>query len=118
MEQRSRREERRRLERFDLQAPTRIVIRMDSGRRGVLSLMTRNVSSMGAFVNTAQPLPEGMPVKLELLLSAGLLKRLLGEGEKARIRVRGKVIRSDREGMAIEFDTRYKFVAANGANFA
>lgn len=109
-------EERRRLERFDLQAPTKIEVQLDTGHKDVLSLMTRDISSMGAYVQTGRPLPEGVPVKLELLLSLELLRKFLGQKGRARIRVRGRVIRSDQEGMAIQFDTKYKILAASGTS--
>jgi hypothetical protein len=111
------RDERRRLERFDLQAPARIEIQLEPGRRDVVTLTTRDISSMGAFVRTAEPLEEGSAVKLELLLSMDLLRRFIGEKGKAKIRVRGTVVRTDSEGMAIEFDSRYKISATGGASF-
>ncbi len=109
-------EERRRLERFDLQAPARIEIQVEPGRKDVVTLTTRDISSMGAFVRTAEPLEEGRSVKLELLLSMDLLRRFVGEKGKAKIRVRGTVVRADREGMAIAFDSRYKISATGGAS--
>ena len=106
--------DRRRLERFDLQAPTKIEVLLEAGRKDVLSLLTRDISSMGAYVKTSQPLPEGMHVKLELLLSLEILKRMMGQKGDAKIKVRGQVLRSDREGMAIVFDTKYKILGIDG----
>jgi hypothetical protein len=111
------REERRRLERFELQTPTRIEVQIEAGHKDFFSLITRDISSRGAYVNTAQPLPEGLLVKLELLLSPEMLRKMVGEMGKAKIRVRGRVIRSDSEGMAIEFESRYKILAFSGASF-
>jgi hypothetical protein len=110
-------DERRKLVRFDLQAPARIEVSKEAGHKDVLSLMTRDISSMGAYVQTAQPLAEGQTVKLELLLSLDMLKRLSGEKGNARIKVRGKVIRSDAGGMAIAFDTRFKIMSTSETGF-
>jgi hypothetical protein len=105
-------EDRRRLQRFDLQAPTRIEVQQDGGRHGVLNFLTKDISSMGAYIETAQPLPEGAPVRLELTLSMELLYRIVGKGAGAKVKVRGKVIRAEEGGMAIKFDRRFKIVAA------
>ena len=108
-------EERRTLERFDLHAPTRIEVELAGGRRGIFSLTTKNISSAGTYIATDQPLPEGLPVILELLLSLEMLQRLVGERGRARVRVKGKVIRSDRDGMAIMFESKYKITATNNS---
>lgn len=109
-------EERRTLQRFDLQAPTRVEVELEGGKRDVLSLATRDISSAGAFIATNQPLTAGMHVRLEMLLSLDMLKRFVGEGGKAKVRVKGKVIRSDSNGMAILFDSKYKILGGNGVN--
>ena len=108
-------ENRRRLQRFDLQAPTRIEVQQGDGQRGVLSFMTRDISSMGAFIETAEPLPEGAPVRLELMLPLDVLKRIVGKDARAKVKVRGKVIRAEEGGMAIQFDRRFKIIASNVA---
>jgi hypothetical protein len=106
-------EDRRRLQRFDLQASTLIEVQQEGGRHGVLSFITRDISSMGAFIETAQPLPEGAPVRLELMLPLDLPKRVVGEESRAKVKVRGKVIRAEEDGMAIQFDRKFKIVAAS-----
>jgi hypothetical protein len=108
-------EDRRRLQRFDLQASTQIEVQQEDGHRGVLSFTTRDISSMGAFIETARPLPEGAPVRLELMLPLDVLMRIVGKDARARIKVRGKVIRVEEGGMAIRFDRKFKIVAASVA---
>ncbi len=107
-------EERRRLERFDLQASAKLLVEGDGGRPDTLSYITKDISSSGAYIETNQPLELGVPVKLELLLSLDTLQRILGEGGKARVKVKGTVIRSDDRGMAIHFDSRFKIQAVSG----
>jgi hypothetical protein len=105
-------EERRKLERFSLSAPARVLIESeDSRKREELNLMTKDVSSDGAFLCSSQPLPEGANVSLELLLSLETLRKFAGEGGKARIRLKGKVIRVDGNGAAIRFASKYKITA-------
>lgn len=108
--------ERRRLERFDLHAPARIEVLGETGAKDVLSLTTKDISSAGAYVSTDTPLPEGAPVKLELLLSVEMITRILGANEKAKVRVKGKVIRVEDDGMAIQFDSKYKILMQNAVS--
>jgi hypothetical protein len=108
-------EDRRRLQRFDLQASTQIEVQQEDGQRGVLSFTTRDISSMGAFIETARPLPNGAPVRLELVLPLEMLMRVVGKDGRARIKVRGKVIRVEEGGMAIQFDRKFKIVAESVA---
>jgi PilZ domain len=109
-------EERRNLQRFYIQAPTRIETASEGKSNRVLNLVTRDLSSSGAFVSTEQPLREGAPVRLEVLLSLAMLPEITGGGARARVRVRGKVIRVDEGGMAILFSGRHRFVSRNGRN--
>jgi hypothetical protein len=105
---------RRHMERFDLQAPMKIEVRKRAGRREVLTCVTRDISSMGAFVETDRPLPEGVPLRLELLLTLDMLERIVGNAG-ARVKVRGKVLRTEEGGMAIQFERGFKIVAAGAA---
>jgi hypothetical protein len=107
-------EERRKLQRFNLQAQTRIEVELEQGKREVLSMVTKDISSSGTFIVTPHPLPRGVPVQLELLLSPHALKKTMGETGTVKVNVNGKVIRSDDMGMAIEFDGEYTMSAHGG----
>jgi hypothetical protein len=109
--------ERRRLQRFDLQTPTKIIFEKERGKHEVVSLVTKDVSSSGAFIVTQEPLATGMSVKLELHLSLEALQRMLGEEGKAKVQVRGTVIRTDDSGMAIQFDSRFKIMGETIVGF-
>jgi hypothetical protein len=107
--------ERRRLERFDLKTPTKLTFEKEKGKREIVSLVTRDISSQGAFLVTQEPLDKGMAVKLELHLSLETLQRMLNGGGTAKVQVRGTVIRKDDGGMAVQFDNRFKIMGENDA---
>ena len=104
-------EERRKLERFLLNTPAWIQIEANGIRQGKLDLVTRDVSSGGAFLYSHQQIPEGANVRTEFYITLDTLEKTLGEEGKAWVRVRGKVIRVDPDGVAIQFDNRYKITA-------
>jgi hypothetical protein len=108
--------ERRRLERFDLAAPARVLVESDAGDKAHLSLTTKDVSSAGAYLYCPLPLAEGDRVKMELLISLEKLSRLDGEKGSAKIRVRGTIIRVDTDGVAIRFESKYKITPLDGGS--
>ena len=103
--------ERRRLERFDLCAPVQLVVEYGEGERTSLALETRDISSAGAYLYCSQPPEEGARVRMDLLISPDALRKAAGEQGKARIRVRGRIIRVDPQGIAIRFENKYKITA-------
>jgi LuxR family transcriptional regulator, positive regulator of biofilm formation len=102
MNRRSHDKECRALERFSLKLPTRISV-LESGNPR-LELLTADISAGGAFFPTPKPLPEGLTVLVELTL-----RRESGEGGASRITVRGKVLRSQPDVMAVRFEKRVHF---------
>jgi hypothetical protein len=105
-------ENKRRLERFDLKLPATIeFINVDHKGR-LLNLMTTNICSGGAFFHTTQPLPQGTQVKIDLVLPLDRLRKLKEEFKKAYIKVKGKVLRAESEGMAICFDEDYQIMGS------
>ena len=108
-------EERRKLERFELNVPARVLVESGMHKRAEYDLITRDVSSAGAFLFSTQPLPEGVNVKMEFLISLDTLQKFAGEKSRAKVRVRGQVIRSDSDGIAIRFDSKYKITALDNA---
>ena len=109
-------EERRRLERFELNAPARVIVQIKGSTEKELDLTTKDVSSGGAFLFSSQPLTEGASVKMELLISLDMLRELAGEKKAAKIKVKGMVIRVDAEGIAIRFDSAYKITAVENGH--
>jgi hypothetical protein len=103
--------EKRKVERFDLHIDTLWNV-LDTEMVENPKLVTRNISSAGAFLITNSPLPVGTDIELNFLLS----QEELSNGTKNRkvtIRTVGKVIRADEEGMAVEFDKLHKVSQLN-----
>ncbi len=109
-------DERRRLERFELNAPARILVDFGEGKKEELDLTTKDVSSGGAFIYSDQPLPEGATVKIDFFISLAMIQKLAGEKGKAKIRVKGKIIRVNENGAAIRFDNKYKITSLDGSD--
>jgi hypothetical protein len=104
--------EKRRLERFDLKLPATIEFINDDRKEKVLSLLTENVCSGGAYFHTIQPLPKGTQVMIDLVLPLDRLRTLKKEHKRAYIKVTGRVLRSESEGMAICFDEDYHITSS------
>lgn len=109
-------DERRKLERFELIAPARVLIETGRSERAEYDLTTRDLSSAGAFLYSSQSIPEGANVKMEFVLTLDTLQKFAGEKGRAKVRVKGKVIRSDSNGIAIRFDSNYKITAIGTNN--
>lgn len=101
-------EERRKLERFDLELPAKIGFINETHKEKILNLLTSNICSGGAYFQSTQLLPEGTRVKIDLALPLDKLTRLKEEYRQAYIKVTGRVLRSESEGMAICFDEDYE----------
>ena len=104
--------ERRRLERFDLEVSGAIELLAPGQEREILNLLTSNICSGGAYFHTTKPLREGTRVKIDLVLLLDRLKRLKEEYKQAYIKVTGKVLRSESEGIAICFDEDYRIMGS------
>lgn len=104
--------ERRQLERFELKVPAAIESMAPLQGKSLLKLLTSNVCSGGAYLHTAEPLPEGTHVGVELVLPLDRLKKLKNEHKRAYVRVTGRVLRSESQGMAIGFDGDYQITGS------
>ena len=110
-------EERRSLQRFDLSAPAHVTVRGNGHRTRELNLATKDVSSGGAFILSSEPIANEARVTIELLMSFDTLQKIAGMKKKARIRVKGKVVRVTAEGIAVRFDSAYKMTTLENGNF-
>ena len=100
--------ERRGLERYDLEVPAKISFTSSESAQRELDLLTGNISSGGAFFYTPSPLPEGTDVNIEILLNLEKLRALKDEYRHVHIRVKGKVVRVESQGMSVSFDKDYE----------
>ena len=103
--------ERRGIRRFDLEIPSKVRL-SDTAQEEIYALATRDVSSAGAFFQTAEPLPTGTEVKVDLILPIKSLRKILeklgGTYKSIRIEISGRVLRSESSGMAVSFDKDYR----------
>ena len=98
--------ERRNMERFDLELSALLSINDESGNPRAFEVTTRNICSGGAFFKTDNPFSVGTDVKMDLILPLEKFKSQKVNG--SRIDVSGVVIRTEKQGMAVCFDKRYR----------
>jgi hypothetical protein len=105
--------ERRREQRFDLQLPARLetLSRPPDQTPLVLSLVTRDISSCGAFFPTESALDIGTRVQVDLVLTPQ--KPRTSEVKRALIKVTGTVLRREAIGMAVDFEKGYRLAPLN-----
>jgi len=102
------RQEKRKMERFELGVFSKI--RIDSAWHNIdtIELITQNVCADGAYFKTTKPLPVGTPVSLSMKLEVN--SKLKSNRNLMSVEVSGKVIRSEKDGMAIQFNNGYKMM--------
>ena len=105
--------ERRREQRFDLRLPARLetLSRHPDQTPVVLNLVTRDISSCGAFFPTEGALDIGTRVQVALVLIPE--RPRTSEVKRALIEVTGRVLRKEVMGMAVDFEKGYKLAPLN-----
>ena len=98
-------QERRKSERYDLQFPATVQV---EGRETPLKLFTKDISSGGAFFCTAYPVETGIKVSIEIVIENETLKQLTGH--ESCIKLTGKIVRNDSDGMAVAFNGHEKIM--------
>jgi len=99
--------EKRKIERFDLHLETFWNVQNKSIVDKTPMLLTRNISSAGAYLTTKNPLPVGTNMDLKFFLSQQELSNE-SKDQKIKIWTRGKVIRTEEGGMAVVFEEQSK----------
>jgi hypothetical protein len=100
--------ERRQIQRLELQAPARIEGVGKSGTTINIQTETKDISSHGAFFLTEEQIEENVNLDIELILSMKKFQELLGRKDQVRLQIRGTVIRSELNGIAVSFSRKYK----------
>ena len=90
---------RRGIERFDLQVPGLIHKKEDGADE--IKLYTRDISSNGAFFLTENPLQTDTDLKMTFYLP-------VGQSLQSKLDTMGTVIRSESDGMAVQFTSKYR----------
>ena len=109
--------ERRKLERFNLQIPAKIESMASNAEMkdsGFPHILTSDICSGGAFFRTAEPLPEGTEVKIDLVLPLDNLEKIKDHVKHVFIAVTGTVLRSEQKGMAVGFNRNYQIHPLKG----
>ena len=103
-------QERRILERFNLKLPAKIKVDPPTPHEPghVQELETENISSGGAFFRTLTPLMKGTRVKIEVALN--FLEHSIHHGNGSLVKLKGEVLHSNPNGMAVRFDRPYKIL--------
>ena len=105
-------DEKRRIERYELDAPAQIVMQTEEGDREVVDLQTRDISAGGAFFRTDRDIAEGARISAEVVITIDKFKELTGTDSRFRLKVSGTVVRSIAGGVAVRFDRNYEMVHA------
>ena len=98
----------RKLERFSLKAPAKIIPIDSNRKKSAFDLETNNVSAGGAFFHTSQSLPEGTQVEVDVVLPLDKLEILRDSSKQVHLKISGRVVRSETEGIAVCFDKDYQ----------
>ncbi|TKB24290.1 PilZ domain-containing protein [Desulfopila sp. IMCC35006] len=116
--------ERREQKRFSLNLQAKISYRHIDDPAPVIDTVAANISSGGAFIQTAHKFPMAAKVKIEFYLSLADLKRLrfILSVESLRqltdqnvwVIANGIVIRQEKDGVGIIFDTDYQLTPMQG----
>jgi len=96
------------MDRFQLAMPATLEVVAPAGPKRMLTLVTSNISSGGAFFTSADHVPEGSRVRLNVTLSIEKLRAFFGHSGGVGLSVSGSVVRSSDQGMAGQFEKRYR----------
>ena len=101
--------EKRSMERYDLHLPAVLTFEREAGEISHQKVVTKNVCAGGSFCTKGLTLPSGTDVKMDLIVSLEKYKNL--DVRKSHISVSGKILRSDKKGMAVCFNQQYQIKA-------
>ena len=98
----------RKLERFNLIIPTRLVLAKQEQEDEVYEIKTENICAGGAYFKTKQAIPDGTQVMLSFVLPIEYVGRILGVS--SYVTLEGLVVRVEMEGFAVRFKDNYKLM--------
>ena len=102
-------DERRRSERYELELP--IKLKVNEPDVSSVKLKTRNISFSGALISAGIPLEVGASLEIDLDIP---LKAVRGiKTDKAKVALRGRVVRISDDEVALEFaaDSRFEYIS-------
>ncbi|RPI70039.1 MAG: PilZ domain-containing protein [Geobacteraceae bacterium] len=95
----------RRLERFGLKLPALLQSPSEDNRTPPRMLLTRDISSNGAYFHTAEPHSYANQVQVKLILKVPTFDNGIGH---VFLTTTGEVIRRETSGLAVKFDDGHK----------
>ena len=99
----------RKVQRFILTVPALIESHTGPSAHVKRELLSRDVSSGGAFFLTPDPLDVGTQLVVSMVLKPQFAKH--SKSRRARVTVGGKVLRKESTGMAVQFEKSYKIAS-------
>ena len=72
----------------------------------LLGISIRDISGMGAFINSVQSGSEGQPVEIDIMLPFSKLRSL--NTTQPSVSIRGEIIRVENDGFAVAFSDGHK----------
>ncbi|MCK4514654.1 MAG: PilZ domain-containing protein [Spirochaetaceae bacterium] len=101
--------EKRRLERFPLSVPARVMV-LNIGENRHLHARTRDLSASGAYLFLRQSMPQvGTDVELEIDLTVDAHRSVLPMPRETCVRGRGTITRREADGLAVAFAGQLQF---------
>ena len=98
----------RAVERFELEIPVQLkFVEGNDAPQGTMNLRSKDISSTGALVDSGSGLAVGTVMELNLDIPLGYLGQ--GGGRRARVSVRGKVVRCTEKSAAFSFQGEANF---------
>ena len=104
--------ERRGLERFKLSLLAKVEV-LASGEKQVFNLVTNNISGNGAYFHMLHPISNDTRVRVTITIASEFVKEITGF--QMRLKVEGRVVRSEPTGMAIKFNENSKIKRISNA---
>lgn len=98
-------------ERFNLELPVNLKVNDPASQKASIKLKTENISSSGALISADLPLAVGTTLEIDIDIPLEALKAL--KGDKAKVALKGEVVRISGRGTALAFgkDCKFEYVS-------
>jgi hypothetical protein len=107
--------ENRSMKRFGVQIPAMVSDCRNETQTDCIQMFTKDISSHGAFFLTPTKLELGTEIDISLMLPA--LLPMIPNEEQTTIQLKGKIVRTASDGIAVAFNGNFKFKPYAGATF-
>ena len=101
--------ERRHMERFFLELPAFFTVQSNGNENQSPEFTTHNICAGGAYFETQNPL--SIDTKGIFDIKLPIKSHQISTKKQSHILVKGKVVRSEKKGMAVSFDANYQILS-------